>query len=91
MTATILDGHATQVAIFDAELLGVIDDLTADPAGEGYLIQLSLPGHPDTAVLDVGTTRTDDGLAGDVHPDVREAAGFLARCPAQRRIAAQQA
>lgn len=33
------------------------------------------------AVLDVGITRTDAGLLGDVHPDVREVAGFLAPMP----------
>jgi methylenetetrahydrofolate dehydrogenase (NADP+)/methenyltetrahydrofolate cyclohydrolase len=32
-------------------------------------------------VLDVGITRTDAGLVGDVHPDVREVAGFLAPVP----------
>jgi methylenetetrahydrofolate dehydrogenase (NADP+)/methenyltetrahydrofolate cyclohydrolase len=36
---------------------------------------------PGAAVLDVGITRTDHGLAGDVHPDVREVAGFLAPMP----------
>lgn len=33
------------------------------------------------AVLDVGITRTEAGLLGDVHPDVRERAGFLAPMP----------
>jgi methylenetetrahydrofolate dehydrogenase (NADP+)/methenyltetrahydrofolate cyclohydrolase len=33
------------------------------------------------AVLDVGITRTESGLVGDVHPDVREVAGFLAPMP----------
>jgi methylenetetrahydrofolate dehydrogenase (NADP+)/methenyltetrahydrofolate cyclohydrolase len=33
------------------------------------------------AVLDVGTTRTEQGLVGDVHPDVREVAGYLAPMP----------
>ncbi len=32
-------------------------------------------------VLDVGITRTDAGLAGDVHPEVAEVAGYLARVP----------
>lgn len=36
---------------------------------------------PGAAVLDVGITRTDAGLLGDVHPDVRERAGFLAPMP----------
>ena len=33
------------------------------------------------AVVDVGITRTDAGLVGDVAPDVREVAGFLAPMP----------
>ncbi len=33
------------------------------------------------AVLDVGITRADSGLLGDVHPDVRQRAGFVAPMP----------
>jgi methylenetetrahydrofolate dehydrogenase (NADP+)/methenyltetrahydrofolate cyclohydrolase len=33
------------------------------------------------AVLDVGITRTEQGLVGDVDPSVREVAGFLAPMP----------
>ena len=36
---------------------------------------------PGAAVLDVGVTRTDDGLRGDVAPDVAEVAGFLSPNP----------
>jgi methylenetetrahydrofolate dehydrogenase (NADP+)/methenyltetrahydrofolate cyclohydrolase len=36
---------------------------------------------PGAAVLDVGITRTEAGLAGDVDPAVREVAGFLAPMP----------
>jgi methylenetetrahydrofolate dehydrogenase (NADP+) / methenyltetrahydrofolate cyclohydrolase len=36
---------------------------------------------PGAAVLDVGITRTDSGLKGDVHPDVREVAGHFAPNP----------
>jgi methylenetetrahydrofolate dehydrogenase (NADP+)/methenyltetrahydrofolate cyclohydrolase len=36
---------------------------------------------PGAAVLDVGITRTDAGLLGDVHPDVAEVAGWLAPMP----------
>jgi methylenetetrahydrofolate dehydrogenase (NADP+)/methenyltetrahydrofolate cyclohydrolase len=36
---------------------------------------------PGAAVLDVGITRTDEGLRGDVHPDVRNVAGYLAPMP----------
>ena len=37
--------------------------------------------RPGAAVVDVGITRTDAGLVGDVAPDVREVAGFLAPMP----------
>jgi len=36
---------------------------------------------PGAAVLDVGITRTAAGLIGDVAPDVRDVAGFLAPMP----------
>jgi methylenetetrahydrofolate dehydrogenase (NADP+)/methenyltetrahydrofolate cyclohydrolase len=36
---------------------------------------------PGAAVLDVGITRTDAGLVGDVAPEVREVAGWLAPMP----------
>ena len=36
---------------------------------------------PRAAVLDVGITRTDAGLVGDVAPEVREVAGWLAPMP----------
>ena len=37
--------------------------------------------RPGAAVLDVGITRTEDGLVGDVAPGVREVAAFLAPMP----------
>ncbi len=36
---------------------------------------------PGAAVLDVGITRTDSGLVGDVAPDVRDVAAWLAPMP----------
>ena len=36
---------------------------------------------PGAAVLDVGITRTDSGLVGDVDPAVHEVAGYLAPMP----------
>jgi methylenetetrahydrofolate dehydrogenase (NADP+)/methenyltetrahydrofolate cyclohydrolase len=36
---------------------------------------------PGAAVLDVGITRTETGLVGDVAPEVREVAGYLAPMP----------
>jgi methylenetetrahydrofolate dehydrogenase (NADP+)/methenyltetrahydrofolate cyclohydrolase len=37
--------------------------------------------RPGAAVLDVGITRTDAGLVGDVHPDVHDVAGYVAPMP----------
>jgi methylenetetrahydrofolate dehydrogenase (NADP+)/methenyltetrahydrofolate cyclohydrolase len=37
--------------------------------------------RPGASVLDVGITRTEAGLAGDVAPEVREVAGYLAPMP----------
>ncbi len=36
---------------------------------------------PGAVVLDVGTSRTDDGLVGDAAPDVLDVAGYLAPMP----------
>jgi methylenetetrahydrofolate dehydrogenase (NADP+)/methenyltetrahydrofolate cyclohydrolase len=36
---------------------------------------------PGAAVLDVGISRTDSGLVGDVHPDVADVAGWLSPNP----------
>ena len=36
---------------------------------------------PGAAVLDVGVSRTADGLRGDVHPDVMQVAGYVAPNP----------
>lgn len=37
--------------------------------------------RPGAAVIDVGVSRTDDGLVGDVHPDVWELAGHVSPNP----------
>lgn len=36
---------------------------------------------PGAAIIDVGISRTDSGLLGDVHPDVMEVAGYVAPMP----------
>jgi methylenetetrahydrofolate dehydrogenase (NADP+)/methenyltetrahydrofolate cyclohydrolase len=55
-------------------------DIVVAAAGNPALITPDMI-RPGAAVLDVGITRTDQGLVGDVHPDVREKAGFLAPMP----------
>ena len=37
--------------------------------------------RPGAAVVDVGVSRTEDGLVGDVHPDVWDVAGMCHRIP----------
>ncbi len=55
-------------------------DIVVAAAGRPGLITPDLI-RPGAAVLDVGITRTDAGLVGDVHPAVAEVAGHLAPMP----------
>lgn len=55
-------------------------DIVAAAAGVPHLVTADLV-KPGAAVLDVGITRTDAGLVGDVHPGVMEVAGFVAPMP----------
>ena len=55
-------------------------DIVVAAAGVAGLITADMV-KPGAAVLDVGITRTEAGLAGDVDPGVREVAGFLAPMP----------
>lgn len=55
-------------------------DIVVAAAGRAALVTPDMV-KPGAAVLDVGITRTEQGLVGDVHPAVREVAGFLAPMP----------
>jgi methylenetetrahydrofolate dehydrogenase (NADP+)/methenyltetrahydrofolate cyclohydrolase len=55
-------------------------DIVVAAAGRAGLVTPDIV-QPGAAVLDVGITRTDAGLVGDVHPDVAEVAGYLAPMP----------
>ena len=55
-------------------------DIVVAAAGKPGLVTADMI-KPGAAVLDVGITRTDAGLAGDVHPGVAEVAGHLAKVP----------
>jgi methylenetetrahydrofolate dehydrogenase (NADP+)/methenyltetrahydrofolate cyclohydrolase len=55
-------------------------DIVVAAAGVAGLVRAEMV-KPGAAVLDVGITRTDAGLVGDVDPGVREVAGFLAPMP----------
>ncbi len=62
-----------------AEHVGAADIVVA-AAGVPRLISAAWV-KAGAAVLDVGITRTPEGLVGDVHPDVRHVAGFVAPMP----------
>lgn len=55
-------------------------DIIVAAAGVPGLVSADVV-RPGAAVLDVGITRTEAGLVGDVAPDVRDVAGFLAPMP----------
>lgn len=55
-------------------------DIVVAAAGVPRLITADLV-KPGAAVLDVGITRTEEGLVGDVAADVRDVAGFVAPMP----------
>ena len=55
-------------------------DIVVAAAGVAHLLTPDMV-KPGAAVLDVGITRTDAGLIGDVHPDVRDIAAFVAPMP----------
>lgn len=55
-------------------------DIVVAAAGVAGLITADMV-RPGAVVLDVGTSRTDAGLVGDVAPEVAEVASFLAPMP----------
>ncbi|MEY2673000.1 MAG: hypothetical protein RLZZ508_877 [Actinomycetota bacterium] len=55
-------------------------DIIVAAAGVAHMITPEVI-KPGAAVLDVGITRTDAGLLGDVHPSVKDVAGFVAPMP----------
>ena len=55
-------------------------DIIVAAAGNPHLITPEMV-RPGAAVLDVGVSRTESGLTGDVRPDVAEVAGFLSPNP----------
>lgn len=62
-----------------ADLLAQADIVVA-AAGSPHMITKD-DIKPGATVFDVGITRTDDGLLGDVHPNVIETAGFASPNP----------
>lgn len=55
-------------------------DIIVAAAGVAHLIKPEMI-QPGSALLDVGITRTEAGLVGDIDPQVKEKAGFFAPMP----------
>jgi methylenetetrahydrofolate dehydrogenase (NADP+)/methenyltetrahydrofolate cyclohydrolase len=55
-------------------------DIVVAALGKAHFITAEMV-KPGAAVIDVGITRTPEGLAGDVHPDVATVAGHIAPMP----------
>ena len=55
-------------------------DIVIAAVGSAHLLTPDMV-KPGAAVLDVGITRTDAGLLGDIHPGVAEVAAFIAPMP----------
>jgi len=55
-------------------------DIVVAAAGLPHLVTPDLV-KPGAALVDVGITRTEAGLVGDVHPDCASVAGFIAPMP----------
>lgn len=57
-----------------------VADIVVAAAGVAGLITADMV-KPQAVVLDVGTSRTENGLVGDVSPEVREVASYVAPMP----------
>ena len=55
-------------------------DIIVAAAGVAHLIKPNMI-KPESALLDVGITRTEQGLVGDIDPAVKDIAGFFAPMP----------
>lgn len=55
-------------------------DIVVAAVGSAHFLTADMV-KPGAAVLDVGITRTEAGLLGDIHPGVADVAGFIAPMP----------
>ena len=55
-------------------------DIIIAAVGSAHLLRADMV-KPGATVMDVGITRTDKGLLGDIHPGVAEVAGYMAPMP----------
>jgi methylenetetrahydrofolate dehydrogenase (NADP+)/methenyltetrahydrofolate cyclohydrolase len=84
MAMLLMHAHATVTVCHSrtADLEGHVRraDIVVAAVGRPWLVTPEMV-KPGAAVLDVGLTRTDDGIHGDVDPAVAEVAGFLTPMP----------
>lgn len=74
-TVTICHSRTTDLAAHTREA-----DVLIVGVGRAHLVTAEMV-KPGAAVVDVGITRLESGLAGDVDPDVAEVAGYLTPVP----------
>ena len=74
-TVTLCHTGTTNVAAFTRQA-----DVVVMAAGSAHMLTVDMIKE-GAAVLDVGITRRDGTLVGDVHPDVREVASWVAPMP----------
>lgn len=55
-------------------------DIVVAAIGQAHFLKPEMI-KPGAAILDVGISRTEQGLLGDVHPDVMDVAGYVAPMP----------
>ena len=55
-------------------------DIIIAAVGSAHLLRADMV-KPGATVMDVGITRTDKGLLGDIHPGIAEVAGYMAPMP----------
>ena len=71
--------HGLRAAI-NTPIQGGAADIVIAAIGQAHFLNASMIKE-GAAVIDVGISRTEAGLLGDVHPDVMEKAGFVAPMP----------
>jgi methylenetetrahydrofolate dehydrogenase (NADP+)/methenyltetrahydrofolate cyclohydrolase len=75
--ATVTIAHTGTKSITEHTLRA---DIIVAAVGSAHLVTPEMV-KTGAVVLDVGITRTDSGLVGDVHPDVSQVASFIAPMP----------
>ena len=75
-----IDLHGTDICVVGRGSHTRAADIVIVAAGSAHLLRPDMV-KPGAAVVDIGLTRTDAGLVGDVDPGVAEVAGWLSPNP----------